>query len=400
MGRSHSLALLLGIGLTQGCATPGERLHADGEGRAPAADGCGPTHASVAPALSGRYCVGVTRRVLRDPARSDPFALGEVRAREVSVTLRYPIASGSRAAPAPYGDRETWGVLFGKALPSGAFSQALLDESVADDRFPLLVYSPGFDQGLADTNTFMIEELVSHGYVVAAVDHPFVSYAVRRDDGSIVRFGDGREALAMPDDIAATDAAVYAFPVVIDDLEFVLDRILELARNDPAWRGRIDEHHIGAFGHSYGGAAAAELVRSDPRVRAGIDYDGQFHSDVLAHGIGGPLLLIAVGGRITADPPPNDNYGYRIGLGSATPGYYAELRGAVHGMFQADLGVLIKRQLGKNDPVWSGEIDADRNLELCSAYNLAFFDATLKGASTAALEEIANAYDFVRFGEL
>jgi hypothetical protein len=61
---------------------------------------------------------------------------------------------------------------------------------------------------------------------------------------------------------------------------------------------------------------------------------------------------------------------------------------------------MLKRQRGKNDPLWSGELDADLSLALCNAYNLAFFDATLKGASTAAMEAIAKTQRVVRFGVL
>jgi predicted dienelactone hydrolase len=337
--------------------------------------------------------------VWSDEGRDDPFAPG-ARPRELSVTLHYPIEPGGHGTPAPYGDLETWGVLYGGALVPGEFSHAVLDTAVAEvpGGFPLLVYSPGFAAGLAETNTFMIQELVSHGYVVLAVDHPYVSLAVRDSAGAIVRFADGLEALAMPDDPAVSEQSVYAFPVVVDDLRFVLARVLQLGKDDPAWRGRIDAARVGVFGHSYGGAAAAELLRTDARVKAAINYDGRYHADVLEHGIGAPLLLMAIDGRITGEPPPNDNYGYREATRTAEPGYFLEIEGAIHGMFQADLGVLMKRKRGESDPVWSGQLDADLNLELCNAYNRAFFDVYLRGAEERPLEDLAARFTGVRFG--
>jgi predicted dienelactone hydrolase len=396
---------LLISSLCLGCAESAlERASGEAGVRdAGASEACVPGHVSEAPALTGPHCVGLERLVLIDAARSDPFATNE-RPRSVSLTLHYPIAAGSAAEPAPYGDLEIWGVVYGGALPQGMHSQAVLDEAVAEpadadaDGFPLLLYSPGFARGLAETNTFMAQELASHGYVVAMVDHPYVSLAVRDGDGSIVRFGDGREALAMPDDIAGSEDAVYAFPVVVDDLRFVLDELARRTRDHPRWRGRIDLARVGAFGHSYGGAAAAELLRSDPRVKAAIDYDGRFHRDVLERGVGGPLLLMAIDGRITGEPPPNENYGYRAALRTAEPGYYVEIEGAIHTMFQADIGVLWKRKRGTSDPRWSGDMDADSTLALCTAYSRAFFDAYLKDGATDALERVSGAFAGVRFG--
>jgi dienelactone hydrolase len=360
---------------------------------------CVPGHASIEPALTGPYCVGMQRFVLTDSARDEPFTRDPADSRQVALTLHYPIEPGSDAQPAPYGDVATWGVTFGEARPVRAKSSAVLDEAIANTGtgFPLVLYSPGFALGLSDTNTFMIHALVSHGYVVAAVDHPYVSLAVRLDGDRIARFDDDLHPVAMPDDVVGDDD-VYAFPTVVDDLAFVLDHVLDLAREDEAWRGRIDATRVGAFGHSYGGAAAAELLRRDERVSAAIDYDGRFHPDAVEHGIGGPLLLVAIEGRVTADSPPNGNYDYRNALRTARPGDYAEIAGAIHGTFQADIGVLLERKNGKPDVEASGTIDPETALAIFQALNFAFFDAELGDGSEAELRAVARAHPEVRVG--
>ncbi|MFD3336016.1 hypothetical protein ACFWV1_25725 [Streptomyces sp. NPDC058700] len=52
-------------------------------------------------------------------------------------------------------------------------------------------------------------------------------------------------------------------------MSFLLGRLL--ADKRPAWRHArmIDRERIGMAGHSIGGASAATIMASDPRVRAG-----------------------------------------------------------------------------------------------------------------------------------
>jgi pimeloyl-ACP methyl ester carboxylesterase len=257
-----------------------------------------------------------------------------------------------------------------------------------------VLYSPGFEFGLSDTNTFMIHDLVSHGYVVAAVDHPYVSLAVRLDGGRIARFGDERHVVAMPEDASAPDD-IYGFPVVVDDLRFTLDVLAQLRLRDPRFAGSFSLDQVGAFGHSYGGAAAAELARSDPRVRAAIDYDGRFHGDVLRDGVSAPLLLVAVPGRITSAEPPNGNYGYRDVVHAAAAGQWVEVAGSVHGSFQADVPWLLARA---GEP--SGEaLDPVRALSIFTSLNLAFFAGTLGDGEPLAPEQVVSRFPELTAGE-
>jgi hypothetical protein len=107
---------------------------------------------------------------------------------------------------------------------------------------------------------------------------------------------------------------------------------------------------------------------------------------------------VAIEGRITADPPPNGNYDYRNALRSARPGYYAEIAGAIHGTFQADIGVLLERKRGEPDVEASGTIDPDAALAIFGALNAAFFDAELRDGPEAALHAVARAHAQVHLG--
>jgi predicted dienelactone hydrolase len=117
--------------------------------------------------------------------------------------------------------------------------------------------------------------LVSRGYVVATIDHTY--------DASEVEFPDGRvEVPAVPP--VTPDVAEKVVAVRVADTRLVLDSLITLnaggnpdaeGRPLPAGlRGLIDPARVGMFGHSLGGAAAAQAMYEDRRIRAGVNLDG------------------------------------------------------------------------------------------------------------------------------
>ena len=139
--------------------------------------------------------------------------------------------------------------------------------SASSKEYPLLVFSPGFGESCL-TYSAMLEDLASHGYVVAAIDHPY--------DASCVVFPDGR---SVPFEHESWDAAqkktggmmaYYASRIEVwaSDTRFVLDQVIrEQARSEPnaPFAGRIDLKRIGVFGHSVGGMTAARASELDGR---------------------------------------------------------------------------------------------------------------------------------------
>lgn len=105
-------------------------------------------------------------------------------------------------------------------------SDALADATVADGRWPLLVFSHGH-QGYAEASSFLMEHLASHGFVVVAPDHT------------------GNTAL----DGSDRDTEIYWQRP--GDLSAVLDHALDLPAEHPVG-GHVGDF-VGAMGHSFGG---------------------------------------------------------------------------------------------------------------------------------------------------
>jgi predicted dienelactone hydrolase len=159
-----------------------------GAGGAPA--GPGPT--PYLPEPTGPCPVGTTSLHLIDSSRPDPWAAG-VNARELMVSLWYPAApsDGRRArymTPAESGLQLTSRGITG--VPPDMLSTVRTNAAVGatpaghQRSHPLVVLSPGFTHPRSAL-TVLAEDLASHGYVVAGIDHTYESHATAFPDGRV-----------------------------------------------------------------------------------------------------------------------------------------------------------------------------------------------------------------------
>jgi dienelactone hydrolase len=245
----------------------------------PAAAAIRPDQASaaVAPALpapTGELAVGTRAQRWVDNARPDPFAAGKPR--ELVVQLWYP-ARRSAAPAARYVPVQT-----ARAIEGGGARvldtvtvHARAGAPAASGRHPVVLFSPGFGITRA-FYTALLEDLSSRGFVVVAIDHPYDAQVVEFPDGRLVpgRLQQGKKAIDLR----------------VADVRFVLDQLPGLNAHG-ILAGRLDLERIGIFGHSVGGAVAAELVR-DRRVKAGANLDGFFFGRAARGGVRDPFMLI------------------------------------------------------------------------------------------------------------
>lgn len=364
---------------------------------------CTPDLVSL-PDPTGTYAVGRTREHWVD-TRAEIITAASDDARELTVYLWYPAApNGDPTAPyvedlealAPVLERRMR--RFYELVSTHATDAApVAGDAVA---FPLLVFSPGND-ALGAQYTALIEEFVSHGFVVAALEHPYDARAVELESGQAVPFAaDSWPALPPPradgtPDPNSPHALFYRERVSVraEDVSFVIDRLTELATTDPI-ASRIDFEHIGLLGHSVGGVAAGEGCQVDPRIGACLNLDGDSGQ--------GPFYLDDDGGfdapymTITKTFAPGDDqlaaWGltreqWQANLDAHYDTYFGSVRsisyrvvvdGAVHSSFSDDPFVLAALEREPND------VHA-RHIELVRRYALAFFSQHLLGVPDPVL---------------
>ena len=252
--------------------------------------------ASGAPYLpepTGPNPAGITSLWLTDTSRPDPW-VAEAAARELMVSLWYPVAPGTTGRPAQYmtpaeselqlAGRDITGVA--PDMLSRVRTNAVSDAAPAGQPggLPLVVLSPGFTNSRS-TLSGLAEDLASHGYIVAGIDHTYESLATAFPDGRVTTClarQARRRISGFWEKLAAGRAA---------DVSFVLN---ELTGADPPWPGAglIDPARIGMAGHSAGGAAAIAALLADSRIRAGIDMDGSTYAPIPDGGLSPPFLFL------------------------------------------------------------------------------------------------------------
>jgi hypothetical protein len=246
-----------------------------------------------------------------------------------------------------------------------------------------------------------VEHLVSNGFVVVGVDHPYGS--------AITLFADGRILREIPDqgEDYSSEESFQAFlragekrvSIRVQEVQSVIDALSEWNnRKRDHFEGRFDLDHLGVFGHSLGGAVAAEACRVDRRLRAGANLDGMLFGQSAVEGTTAPFLFFTE----DVSPPPkaarNSRAG-RMSLGlekhraaisqslSRFGGYSVVIRGAEHKNYcDSPLYSPIRMLTG------AGPISPEYSFRVINDYLLEFFKKQLCGRKAPLLDDASKQF--------
>jgi len=253
----------------------------------------------------------------------------------------------------------------------------------APGTFPIVIYSHGWT-GFRTIAVNQIENLVSHGYVVVALDHTYSAVATRFEEGDVVPY----DSAVLPDE-ETVDAEAYLaasqslMEVYVADLITVLNAI-DQGEAGPfgALSATADASRIGIYGHSTGGGAAVEVCLLDERCDAVLGLDPWVEPipdrTIAASATRPALFMRSDEWRETE----NDAVLRGIAERSENITYWVGVEGANHNDFTiAPLLSPVTEQLGL-----TGTIPAGRVIPIVDRYVLGFFDVFLLETGSAALD--------------
>jgi dienelactone hydrolase len=359
------------------------------------------------PTPSGAFPVGTVTLHLTDSTRSETFSDDPRARREVMVQIWYPaVAGGPGAAYVPRSATNLKTSHLALVHTHAVESAAVSRKNAA---YPVLIFCPSWNGGKAQ-NTFQAEELASNGFIIAGIDHPYGANVTVFPDGRVVHTK-LQTWLDLSSDKAleqSTRTAEDQLRIRSQDALFVLDALRRINDNDPVnlQKGKVDMDRVGVFGHSFGGAVAAQACWLDKRFRAGINMDGLMFGDVADAGVKQPFFFMN-----DDSPAPTP-----AGLASSNPrgrrsatliqrdirrmeeslarygGYEMSIRGAYHMNFSdSPLFCRWKRFTG------AGPIRPSRAMRIINDYTVAFFQQHLNGIHQSLLDGPSPEYPDVRF---
>ena len=255
--------------------------------------------------VTGQHLIGTKRMVWIDSTRTNWFLDGYGPYRQLMAQIWYPADASallSSVKKSKYIDNKkalTYTIeLQGYKIPEILTNQigsikcnSWEDASpVSNKKFPILIFSHGHG-GLRTQNTNQVEELVSHGYIVIAVDHTY--------DAGFVEFPDGNIAYSLTskpegERLNETPETFYTrFGYRVDDIDFVINKIDSFDDYDLNISAIMDKNNIGIFGHSFGCLTSVYATYFNDRIKSCFGLDGWFeplHDSLVFKNLNKPIM--------------------------------------------------------------------------------------------------------------
>lgn len=370
------------------------------------------------PNPKGTYPVGTMFMSFDDLSRRDQLSpLHDYRS--IPVQVWYPAADTNEKKRANWINSREAISLFSKCrhLPN-VFdhltlikTHSYLEANISgkEKKYPVILFSGGWAM-FNGQNVVQMEELASQGYIVFAVGHPYEDFACIYPNGKIIPYSE-KQSIAISADhkkavkIAKETVANNENPEYVrtllrnsklynnsariwsEDMQFIIDKMSEMnsSMSNNIFYGKLDMSNIGAFGHSFGGAAVGQLCLDDSRVKAFINMDGSPFGDAPDKEIIQPFMILT-----------NEKYGKYILYGYSENEknfLFVQINESEHMNF-TDFNSFIP-VLGKLSG-FLGNIKEERQIEIMNNFILNFFDKYLKDKTPPQLDDSSSTYPEVK----
>ncbi len=234
------------------------------------------------PENSGKLGIGRRAYSWIDSTRSEQWIDNSSKKRKLVAYVWYPADVNKNSPNDEYfplmNKLEDEFSFFEKVAIHAMKTNAVLNAPLSNaySKYPVILLSPG-----AGVSTFfytsIIENLVSNGYIVAAVEHTYEGRGQVFPDGSITHTeAEKKRPDKNSNNFEEIDAKFFRKRVEIrtKDISFILKRLSDLNTNDVIFTDKIDLSNAGVLGHSIGGVTSAQVLVYNTNLKAGINMDG------------------------------------------------------------------------------------------------------------------------------
>lgn len=223
--------------------------------------------------------------------------------------------------------------------------------------YPLVLYIHSWN-GNRHENTYLVENLSSHGFIVVAWDEPQSTPRVDYPNGEVVR--STPKSFLDLSSVEASKNSQYelrrSLNAQLSTVKSLLDAILSESKIRQIL-GHVDAKHVGALGFSFGGSVALEACRLDKRFGGCANLDG--YSTVFGSrlSLSEPALIISsvdptaplAGDSLQVQFDKTDLRYTSESVRNSSSAYYVEMLGTEHRDF-SDSPIFRSRLFSRRNP--------------------------------------------------